>query len=346
MNILIDINHPGQVHLFKHAAWQWQADGHRVLMVGREKDVTMALLKAYEFDYVAGTTRKPGLLNLGMELVRKTALLTKLARQFHPDLFISLGSPPAAWAAKLSKRPHIAFTDTEHSVEQYMLYAPFTKVIYTPSCFTKELGPKQRRYAGYHELAYLHPNRYTPSKQILATLNLREDEPFFVVRFVTWQATHDIGQKGVTSNDKAELLRLLSERGKVILTSEAKDAPELWGVENVQSTAIPPTEIHNLLYYANLYVGEGGTMATEAALLGTPSVFINPLHGGNWQELEEQYSLMYSFRNTQLALPRIQMILNQDPKELKEEWHRRLEQLLKDKIDVTALIVRTVEELV
>ncbi len=338
MRILIDINHPGHVHLFKYAIWEWQAHGHEILCVARDKDVTLALLEAYKLPYVLGTTRRPGLVNLALELLHKTARLVKISRQFEPDVILSLGSVPAAWASRLVRRPHIAFEDTEHSIEQYVLYAPFTKMIYTPSCFAKDLGRKQRRYAGYHELAYLHPRRFSPDPAVLTDLDLNDDEPFFVVRLVSWQATHDLNQRGVSDADKVTLINLLKQYGQVILTSEVKGAPEFLD----RSFKISPIQIHHLLYYATMYVGEGGTMATEAALLGTPSIFINTLSGGNWAELEHKYRLLYTFHDSRAAIEKVRSLLQSA--HLKETWRSRQQQLLADKIDVTALMVDVVEQ--
>jgi predicted glycosyltransferase len=338
VRILIDINHPGQVHLFKCAVREWEARGHQVLMVARDKDVTLALLEAYRLPYVTGTSRRPGLLNLLAELLRKTNLLVRISREFTPDVFVSLGSPPAAWASSLVGVPHIVFEDTEHSTEQYALYAPFTEIVYTPSCFTKNLGRKQRRYAGYHELAYLHPDRFTPDPRALERVGLDVGERFSVVRFVSWGATHDIGQQGFGGDDRARLLEVLREHGRVIVSSESQSGMEEWGT----GTRIQPIDIHHLLYYATLYVGEGGTMATEAAILGTPSVFVNTLSGGNWDELEKEYRLLFAFRDGNAAVGQVRELLQTD--RLKEEWAARRERMLADKIDVTQFIVSAIEQ--
>ena len=62
----------------------------------------------------------------------------------------------------------------------------------------------------------------------------------------------------------------------MILFAETKGLPEFFKSE---TSKMPPPQIHNFLYYSTMDIDEGGTMATEAALLGTPSVFINPIRG-------------------------------------------------------------------
>ena len=39
---------------------------------------------------------------------------------------------------------------------------------------------------------------------------------------------------------------------------------------------IDPTD-SCILYYAELFIGEGATMASECAVLGTPSIYVNSL---------------------------------------------------------------------
>ena len=83
-------------------------------------------------------------------------------------------------------------------------------------------------------------------------------------------------------------------------------------------------------------------MASEAALLGTPSLLISSLVGtmGNFIELEK-YDLLYSFPDAESALHKALEIL-QDPCSQKI-WAEKLERLLRDKIDVTAFIVWFIE---
>ena len=56
-------------------------------------------------------------------------------------------------------------------------------------------------------------------------------------------------------------------------------------------------------------------MASEAAVLGTPSIFVSSLAGkiGNFIELEKTYDLLYSFTDTDAALEKAIEIL-QDKK--------------------------------
>ncbi|MGY8927892.1 MAG: hypothetical protein ACKVJC_11450, partial [Flavobacteriales bacterium] len=90
------------------------------------------------------------------------------------------------------KKPHISFDDTEHINIARKFYKPFTKVIFTPFCFSKDLGPKQIRFNSFLELCYLHPNYFVPDSSIFSILGINQNTPFVLLRFVSWNANHDI----------------------------------------------------------------------------------------------------------------------------------------------------------
>ena len=337
MKIVVDINHPAHIHYFKHFIWEMQRRGHEFLITASEKDVSYRLLDAYGFDYVK-------LGNYGGSLIQKIINLPLMdlrmynaIKDFNPDFCIGSGSIRAAHAACMLKSVSILLESTEHSGEQHRLYIPFVSTILTPSCFKKDLGAKQIRFDGYKELMYLHPDYFTPNPAVLTELDLAEDDPFIIVRFVSWQASHDVGQHGI--RDKVGLVKALEQYGRVLITSEGALPPELQPYQ----IRVSPEKLHDLLYYATLYVGEGGTTASEAAVLGTPSIYVSSLVGtmGNFIELEETYDLLYSFTDGGAALDKAVEIL-QDPKS-KDKWRIKRDRLLTDKIDVTEFMVWFVE---
>ena len=59
------------------------------------------------------------------------------------------------------------------------------------------------------------------------------------------------------------------------------------------------------MYYAQMYVGEGATMASEAAILGTPSVYINPLILGYLNEINNKYHLLLQFSKGEPAITKV-----------------------------------------
>jgi predicted glycosyltransferase len=288
----------------------------------------------YQLPYRVTYKRRKGTLAKAIELVFRTLSTYRIARAYKADLFISFGSPTVGVPAKLMGKPFIALTDTEHATEQHALFKPFATVIATPDVFTRDLGPKQIRYAGFHELAYLHPDEFTPDPRELDSLGLKPDERFFVVRFVAWQATHDVGEHGFSADDKRALLRELSKHGRVLLSVEDDDIdPEFRPLV----TTFPPEKVHHLLAFATLYIGEGGTMLTEAALLGTPAIFVSTLRAGNWDHLRDQYGLLYFFDTGREGLAKALELLAMP--DLKAVWAERRAKLLANKINPTPWLV-------
>jgi hypothetical protein len=347
MKLLIDINHPAHVHVFRHAALHWQSRGDLVYFTAADKDVARRLLDAYQLPYEIISVRRPGKFYLALELVSRTHKLIQIGRRYKPDVILSVGSPTAAFASKMLGVPHIAFDDTEDSVGQAWLYRPFTRTICVPDCFGRDFGKKMVRYAGYHELTYLHPNRFTPDASKIVPL--KPDETFFVVRFIHFDAAHDVGERGLSQAGREKLLNLLLAHGPVVLSLE-KNPPLLLPPKPLSlygggvGEPLSADAMHHFLAFATLYVGEGVTAASEAAVLGTPSLLINTRQMGYILEQQDKYHLGYIFDDEQAALGKVEKMLRQD--DLKAVWQYRRQVMLRDKIDVTAWLVTLVDDTV
>lgn len=339
MKILIDIGHPGHVHFFKNTIWELEKNGHEVLVTARGKEVTVDLLKAYGIKHKVLTSMKKGKMNLFLEWIIRDYKLLKIAKEFNPDVLTGILNPSVAHVAWLLNKKSIIFNDTEHAKLAQNITYPFSDIICTPTCFKTEIGVKQVKYSGYHELSYLGPNYFTPTPDVLKELGLTVNDTFIILRFVSWGASHDGGQKGI--DDKVKLVEKLAEYGRVFITSEAKldDNLEKYRLK------ISPEKLHDLLYYATLYVGEGATTASECAVLGTHAIYVNTLSLGYTDEEEIKYQLVYNFCNKEnmeiKAFDKaIELLQN---KELRSEGKQKRKKLLRDKIDVTNFMVASIE---
>jgi len=348
MKILINIGHPAHVHLFKNMIKKLEK-GHIIKIVTRDKDVTLKLLDAYGFEYEVMSGYYTTTLGKMYDFIKTDLKLLKIAIKTKPDMLIAVGDPYVAQVGKLIRKPSIVFTDTEHAKLANKLTFPFTTVICTPSCYKEYLGKKQVRYNGYKELAYLHPNYFKPDSSVLDDLRLSKDDKFIIMRLIAWEATHDIHSRGFSKDFIEKAIKSLEEYGHVYITSERKLNRNL----EKYKMQIPPEKIHSALYYANLYFGEGGTTAVEAALLGTPSVHVEAfktksgevkdatqIHG-NFDELVNKYRMLSTFADTNQAFNTALQIL-QD-KNAKKDMERKRERLLKEKIDVTAFMTSFIE---
>ncbi|HHV24877.1 MAG: DUF354 domain-containing protein [Methanosarcina sp.] len=339
MRVLIDIGHPAHVHFFKNIIWCLQKKGHQVMVISRDKDVVIDLLNAYGIQHTVLSKVKSGKVNLFEEWAMRAFKTFKISKEFNPDILMGILSPPVAHVAWMLRKKSVIFNDTEHAVIAQKLTYSLCDIICTPSCYKKDEGKKQLKYRGYHELAYLHPSYFTPSSEVLKDLGVEMGEPFTILRLISWGAHHDIGQHGI--KNKLAFVQELKNFGKVFISSEGPLDKEL---EEYQ-IRVPPEKIHDLLYYATLYVGEGATMAVESAILGTPSIYISTLAGtmGNFSELEEKYGLVFNYSDSESALEKITELFNDS--ELKRTWSLKRAALLRDKVDVTEFMVKLIESL-
>ena len=342
MKILFNIGHPAQVHLFKNLIRELERRGHQCKITTIAKDVSLYLLDAYGFEYEVVGEEKPTLATKAMELLRVESRLYRIARSFRPDLLVGgVGNVYVAHVGKLLRKPSIVFDDTEHAKIDHRLMDPFVSVICTPSCYRGDIGPKQVRYNGYHELAYLHPDRFTPNPAVLTELGLAEGDPFIIVRFVSWQASHDVGHNGLTLDTKRKAIHEFEKFGRVFITSE-NPLPEEF--ENYR-ISVSQEKMHDMLYYATLLYGESATMASECAVLGTHAIFCDFAGRGYTDEEEREYDLVYNFKldkSSQKESIEKAAELLRDP-DLKEKGRGKRERLLSDKIDVTAFMIWFIE---
>ena len=291
MRIVVDINYPGHVHLFKNFIEIMKSKGHDILITASEKEVSLELLDLYKFEYVnLGSYGKSPFEKL-LSIPKLDYRMYKAVKNFNPDIFLGVGSIRASHVAYFTGKPCIAFEDTEHCKEQHLLYVPFTSKILTPTCFKKEFRKKQVPYSGYHELAYLHPNDFTPNPDVLKEFGLTEDDNYTILRFVSWNASHDLGHHGLSLEDKRKAVYEIGKYGRVLITSEKPLPDDL----DKLKIFVSPEKIHDLLYYAALLYGESATMASECAVLGTHAIFCDFAGRGYTDEEEQKYNLVFNF---------------------------------------------------
>jgi predicted glycosyltransferase len=337
MRVIVDINHPADVHFFKNFIREMEKRGHTILITASRKEISYQLLDNYGFSYKKlgsyGTTIAKKIFNIPLLDIR----MFRAAKKFRPDIFVGFGSIRAAHVARITGKPCVNFEDTDHAKWEHRLYVPFADVILTPQCFTKDFGKKQVKIDTYKELFYLHPDYFRPDSSVLAEAGISPGERFFIIRFVAWDAQHDLGQKGL--HNREEIVEKLEKYGKVFISSEVVLPDNL----KKYQIPVPLEKLHDLLYFATLYFGEGSTTAAEAAMMGTPAIYVSSLSGGLGyvSDLEQKYGLLYNFKDQEPALKKAVDLLNTP--HLKEEWAARRDIFLKDKLNATRFLLWFVE---
>jgi uncharacterized protein len=340
MRILIDINHPAHVHYFRNFSKIMKGDGHDIVFVSRNKEMSHKLLNLYNIPYIDRGKGRDGKIGKFIYLAYADLKLMHISLSFKPDVFLNFLHPYPSQVAKLLGKPSLVFSDTEHADLHHQLTVPFATTIYTPACYCKDIGPKQVRFNSFMELAYLHPNYFTPNPDVLSLLGVKEGEKFVIVRFVSWVAVHDFGHSGVSLENKRKAVLELSKHAKVFISSEGHLPDDL----EKYRIKIPFDKIHDAIYYCSLLFGESGTMASEAAVLGTPSIFINGNSLGYLDQQEHQYGLVNNFRSGKLdqerAIDRALEIIQKENGKQKYAGLRK--KLLLDCVDTTQFMVQEV----
>jgi N-acetyl sugar amidotransferase len=340
MRIFVDIGHPAHVHYFRNFIKIMESKGHTFFVSARNRSIIHYLLGKYKIQFWSRGRGYNNFLGKTIYMILADFKLFRKSVQFKPDVFLSFASPYAAQVAWLSGKPHIVLDDTEHTRFAPFFYKPFSDIILNPFCYQKDLGHKQFRFNSFTELFYLHENYYSPNPEVRKYLSLSPDEKYILLRFVAWKALHDAGHRGLNLQTKKNLIGLFESKGyKVFISNEAENTDPFFEKYLIK---ILPENMHDVIKYASLFISEGGTMASEAAILGTPTVYVNSLPLMGYLQEEQKMELLYHFSSSVGVIEKVEELLSSP--NLKEICQTYKENLLNGKIDVTGFLVWFVEE--
>ena len=318
--------------------------GHIVFYSVREIPVAKQLMEHYGMTpWINLGGKKDSLWGKAKTVLHQDAQLLKFVRQNNIDIGLSSGLV-LSHVSKLSRMKSYVFDDDDDIVEPLSVKFehPMSNVVFTPDCIQRKTKHAVY-YAGTHELAYLHPNRFKPNPNVLQHAGIQEGERFFIMRFVALKGHHDVGQQGLTLEQKQSLVELLKPHGRVIITSERAIEPEF----EPYRLPVPPEEIHSLMAYSSMFLGDSQTMTSEAAILGVPALKCNTFAGrlSVPNMLEQKYGLCYAYQPTQFdeMYHHIEQLLACNPKALKNEWQTKRQHMLNDMIDPTEFFVNYIE---
>lgn len=313
MNVLLSISHPAWAHQFHNMIKLLEKRGHKVKVLVVKKDRNWEILEEYGIPYtVVGNSTGKNKFEKSIILLVTTFRHLIEALKFKTDVLIGRPSPMMAITAFLIGKKNIPYCDTERSVESLFFSKLFSYKILTPMFYRKDLGKKHLRIETFKELFYLHPNYFKPNPKDLELVGLKEGERFSFVRFVAWNASHDLGHRGMSNKDKMEIIKHLEKYGKVLLSSEEKLPKEF----DKYIIKVPHTKLHSIMSFAQLFVGDGLTMGCECVVMGVHAIFTSELTSGASDEMKDRYDLMYTIT---------------ERKDMVTKTKRKIDELLKDK---------------
>lgn len=345
MKVLFMLSHPAHFHLFKNTIDALKRKGHTIIIIVRPKDVLeqLCINSGLEYIRIKGRSRDIGRIGMALSLIQKTGSVLRIVKQEKPHLMIGCDGT-LAYAGKLMGVT--TFDCDEDDAEATPLFAklfyPFFSGIIAPTiCDAGKWEYKKVGHYSFHELAYLYPTSFSPDRSILVKYHIPSYKPFFLIRFTKLTAYHDKEIHGIEKDTALRLVSMLNRHGNVYISSERPVETEL----EKYRLNIDPLDIHHIMAFADLFVGDSQTMAAEAGVLGTPFVRLNDFSGrlSYLNEIENKYLLGVSHKSRDIDafFRSIQMWL--DNTDRKSICLKRRDLMLKDKIDLTRFLIWFIE---
>jgi predicted glycosyltransferase len=317
---------------------------HQIVILIKTKDVLEHLLQVDGLPYQNILSRERGNSKpaIAWGLIQRLLRIFPILIKQKPDLLIGTDAS-LAQLGMLLRIDRITITEDDYEVIKTLANVtyPFTQTILCPNaCSVGPWAHKKVGYAGYMKLGYLHPNVFEVLDTIPAKYQL--PLPFVLLRLARLTAHHDFGAKGISNELLDELIGRIEAMGyRVLISSEAAlDEKYLPYQLNIQ-----PEDMHHVLAFASLLICDSQSMTVEAAMLGTPSIRYSSFAGriSVLEELEHTFELTFGIQpgDTGELFRKIKTLLPNP--ELKEIFQKRRQRMLRDKIDVTAFLVRFIE---
>lgn len=278
MKIWFDVLTPKQVVFFGPAVSLLREKGHQVLCTSRQyrEAVELARLKGFEMEIVGrhgGADRYEKLLASS----ERTLELARVVGRFGPDAAVTFSSPEGARVAFGLGIRHVGFNDSPHSEPVARLTVPLMSRLLCPwvipySAWTRHGVARKNitRYRALDPAAWL--KRMPPGKTA-------PDRKTVLVRLEESKASY-IADKGLGSRPLVDAaVSEFSKQADVLVLCRYQDQIEQ-AKKRYEGKAEVAEDVFDgatLLQGTSLFVGAGGTMSAEAALLGVPTISIAPV---------------------------------------------------------------------
>jgi hypothetical protein len=261
--IWIDITNLPHVLFFKDFIRK-----HNALVTARQFGELTNLLDTHEIEYVAvgkhgGKKQKDKLVESSKRVMELADIISrhdiKVAISKH-----SVELPRVAYGLGI---PTIQIVDNEHAEEQNRLVLPLCSRIVIPKVLDHKRLLNQgatlkqmKDFKGVCEV--VHVKNFRPDKRVLNELGL---ENYVLIRPEPYMAAY-FKSEGITKF----LVDRIAELGlKAVVVPRGNETFE-------NAKIIKGVDTLSLIYYAKAFLGGGGTMNRESALLGTPVISFYP----------------------------------------------------------------------
>ncbi len=254
---------------------------HDVLCTSRSYDEVSKLAKIRNFDLISvgkhGGSEKYGKLEANTNRIKKLSLLIE---KFTPELTISFCSPEAARVSFGMGIKHIAFCDSPHASAVMKLTLPLIQKLLIPWIIPKKEFSKY----GIDIKNIISYRAIDASITIKRNIDQKDPLPFksnhkknILIRVEEEQAAYTHKSKIIIPIIK-EIINEFNEENIVILgrySEQIKNLKKLFGKKaKILSMSF---DGKYLLNNTDVFIGSGGTMTAESALLGVPTISYNAI---------------------------------------------------------------------
>ncbi|MGQ9469506.1 MAG: DUF354 domain-containing protein [Nitrososphaerales archaeon] len=350
MRIWIDVLTPKQALFFKPLVEELKRENHEVLSTSRlYREVNQLAEKIGLESIIVGKHGGGSLYGKLISSSERTNRLAGLIDEWKPKCAISFSSPECARVAYGLNIKHVCINDSPHAQSVAKLTIPLSYILLTPwiipySAWTRYgiLRDKIVKYKALDPAAWL--KRIKPHDLESLDLPIDRAKKTIVIRLEESFASYLLGLNNEWSDDLLKgILNRFQDVNIVVLCRYEQQLSEI--LKNYGDKFIIPKEVvigYNLLKNTDLFIGMGGTMTAESALMGVPT--ISAYQG------KDTYVEDYLIRKKLIVKPRtIKGILENAEKLMDERKKafikRRAEDLLKkmeDPIEKIILILKRV----
>jgi predicted glycosyltransferase len=298
VKIWFDILTPKQIMFFKPAIDILRKQNNEVLCTSRKYWEANKLSKIKELDLlIVGSHGGADLYNKLYKSTDRIMELSKIIHQFSPNLVISFSSPEASRVSFGLGIDHLGFNDSPHAEAVARLSLPLLTKLFTPSIiplssWTKYgISSKQIiRYNGLDPVAWLlrhesdNPNQkgYKKNTGILEKLKIDKSKKSILIRLEESKAAYITNKRLITKPLVLVdcIVKHFYEKCNIVILCRYTDQINEIS-RRFKNKAIVLTDVVDgldLLKNIDVFIGAGGTMTAESALLGKPTISIAPVH--------------------------------------------------------------------
>jgi predicted glycosyltransferase len=276
MRIWVDIANAPHVAFFRPLVDRFRNRGHEVFLTAQDRGQTLPLaLATWPEITVVGAGFAKGIARKSVAVLERADTLRRMVRTRSVDVAIGHNSYPQIVAARLARVPSVTVMDYEHQPANHLAFRLASRVVVPsaiPDGALRRLGARGRRvvrYEGVKEEIALADFR--PDPEFRERHGIASDRPLVTLRPAPSGALYH--RHGNELFDVVTRAAAGSDATVLLTPRTARQASEYDGVPGIRvlHAVVPGAD---LLFHSDLFVGAGGTMTREAAVLGTPAISI------------------------------------------------------------------------